>query len=68
VDASRTTLAGQPAFSIDAQEAESRGTLGAVYVLDEHPRRGEEISGGLLEEHDPTMTARTSLTTFLSLI
>jgi hypothetical protein len=58
----------QTTLPIDAQESEGGATFGAVDVLDEHPRRGEEISGGLLEEHVPRMTETSSLTTFLSLI
>jgi hypothetical protein len=58
----------QSPLPIDAQESEGGATFWAVDVLDEHPRRGEEISGGLLEEHASTMTTQTSLTTFLSLI
>ncbi len=65
MDATGAPAAGQPASAIETQQAERGQALGTVDVLDEHPCRGEEVSGGLLEKHVPRMKEWTSLTTFL---
>ncbi len=50
MDLPGATTTAQPPLPIDAEESEGGGTLGTVDVLDEHPRRGEEISGGLVHK------------------
>ena len=61
-------MAAKATSAINTEQPMRRRPLGTVDVLDEHPRRGEEISGVFLEMHVPKMPSAPPLTTFLSLI
>jgi hypothetical protein len=56
MDTPGAAMAAKATSAINTEQPMRRRPLGTVDVLDEHPRRGEEISGGLIEKHVPRMT------------
>ena len=65
MDTTGAAMAAEATAAVDTEQPDRSRPFRTVDILDERPRRREQVAGVFLEMHVPKMTSAPPLTTFL---